>query len=154
MEESKKIYSEVLGVLLALGNKYVKKLPATIMPYLMKNCNFDSIPVIDKNKRIEEQNISEEARMLLTMIKLKYWCDYEEEKSEIIKILNENEKQYKEELIKKYNPDNLFKSKKNSSERIQDNAVTETAIVNYKEKNLIRKLFNKIKHLFKKTDNL
>ena len=150
MEESKEIYSEVLGVLLALGNKYVKKLPSTMMPYLMKNCNFDSIPVIDKNKRIEEQNISEDARIFLTMLKLKYWCDSEEEKNELIKLLKENERQYQEDLAKKYNIDNLFKNKNNFSEGIQDNDITDTAIVDYKEKNFIQKLFDKIKHLLKK----
>ena len=57
MEESRETYSEVVGVLLALGNKYIKKLPSTMMPYLMENCNSSNIPKIDRNKRLEEQNI-------------------------------------------------------------------------------------------------
>ena len=53
MEESRETYSEVLGFLLALGNKYIKKLPSTMIPYLMENCNRNNIPKIDKNKRQE-----------------------------------------------------------------------------------------------------
>ena len=47
----------------------------------------------------------------------------------------------------KYNTDNIFKNKKNYSENIENNISTETAIVEYKEKNFIQKLFDKIKHL-------
>ena len=50
----------------------------------------------------------------------------------------------------KYNPDNIFKNKKNYSENIEDNISTETAIVEYKEKNFIQKLFDKIKNLFRR----
>ena len=58
--------------------------------------------------------------------------------------------EFEKELREKYNPDNIFKNKKNYSENIEDNISTETAIVKYNEKNFIQKLFDKIKHLFKR----
>ena len=56
--------------------------------------------------------------------------------------------EFEQELRKKYNPDNLFKNRKNSLENITDDIAIETTIVEYKEKNFIQKLFDKIKHLF------
>lgn len=150
MEDNKKTYSEVLGVLLALGNKYVKRLPDDMLPYLMKNCDIHNIPQIDRNKRIEEQNISEDARILLTMIKLKYWCDSEEEKNEIINILKDNEKQYQEELTKKYDIDKIFESKNSKVAKKDINLEsTEKSLVKEKKISFFQKLFKKIKSLFK-----
>lgn len=106
---NEKVNSEVLCVLMALGDTYVNKIPSQVMQYLIKNSKKDYIPEIDKNKRIEEQNISKEARVFLTMLKLKYWCKTEEEKEVLLNILNENEKKQQKEISEKYNPDNLFK---------------------------------------------
>ena len=50
----------------------------------------------------------------------------------------------------KYNPDNIFKTRRIIQKNIEDNISTETAIVEYKEKNFIQKLFDKIKHLFRR----
>ena len=106
---NEKVNSEILCVLMALGDTYVNKIPSQVMQYLIKNSKKDYIPEIDKNKRIEEQNISKEARVFLTMLKLKYWCKTEEEKEVLLNILNENEKKQQKEISEKYNPDNLFK---------------------------------------------
>ncbi len=106
--ENIKVNTEVLGVLMALGDKYINKIPSSIMQYLLQNSDSNSIPLIDANKRIEEQKVSKEARTFLTMLKLKYWCDSEEEKNNLLNLLNENEKKQIEEKNKKYNPNNLF----------------------------------------------
>lgn len=90
--ENSKVNAEILGVLLALGDKYINKLPSSVMEYLTKNANMSEIPYIDQQKRIEEQNISKDARVFLTMLKLKYWCKSEEEKEILLNLLNENDK--------------------------------------------------------------
>ena len=90
--ENSKVNAEILGVLLALGDKYINKLPSSVMEYLTKNSNMSDIPYIDQQKRIEEQNISKDARVFLTMLKLKYWCKSEEEKEILLNLLNENNK--------------------------------------------------------------
>lgn len=92
MMENSKVNAEILGVLLALGDKYINKLPSSVMEYLTKNSNMSEIPYIDQQKRIEEQNISKDARVFLTMLKLKYWCKSEEEKEILLNLLNENDK--------------------------------------------------------------
>ena len=90
-----KVNGEIMGVLTALGNTYINKIPPQIMKYLTENCDMENIPNIDLNKRIEEQNISKDARVFLTMLKLNYWCNTEEEKNSLINLLNENENRKK-----------------------------------------------------------
>jgi len=144
MEECKEVYSQVLGVLLALGDKYMQKIPKNMMLYLKKNSDYNSIPQIDRNKSIEEQNISEDARAFLIMLKLKYWCESEEEKKEVIRTLKDNEKAYQEELKKKYNYDTLFEDKKNN-----DNVdFNPKLLMKVKKTNFFRRIIDKIKNLF------
>ena len=74
-----------------------------------------------------------------------------EEKERINNILKNNEDKYQAELREKYNPDNLFKKQKSEILNLENNTITEeTAIIEYKEKNFLKKIFDKIKHLFKK----
>ena len=56
-----------------------------------------------------------------------------------------------QDILEKYNPDNLFKKQKSEILNLENNTITEeTAIIEYKEKNFLKKIFDKIKHLFKK----
>ena len=57
-----------------------------------------------------------------------------------------------QEAREKYNPDNLFKNSKVKTQNFENTTITEeTAIVEYKEKNFIQKIFDKIRNLFKKS---
>ena len=96
---------------------------------------------------MEQQNLLPETVDILAMLKLNYWCVNEEEKKELMNLLNENEKNYQKELEEKYNIDNLFKNKESKMEN-------RVAMVEYKETFLSRVL-NSIKRFFglKKKDN-
>lgn len=91
MFKDKKILAEVLAVLLALGNNYINKLPKPLVEYIIKNADTQKMPKIDGAKRIEEHdNISKDARIILTMFKINYWCDTTYERQEIIKKIKAN----------------------------------------------------------------
>jgi len=78
------------------------------------------------------------------MLKLKYWCESEEEKKEVIRTLKDNEKAYQEELKKKYNYDTLFEDKKNN-----DNVdFNPKLLMKVKKTNFFRRIIDKIKNLF------
>ena len=146
----KDINSEVLGVLIALGNEYITLIPTEIFEYLFINCNPEKVPDIDKNKSILDQNISKEARIFLTMLKLNYWCKTSEEKEELIKILNENEKKQNSSQIDYYK--DIFKQNNliNNDNKNDNSNNTTTEMIEYKEKNFIQKIFEKIINFFKK----
>lgn len=152
MLEDEKVYSEVLGVLLALGDSYYSKVPENILTFLKDNCDHGYLPEYDRDKRIEELDISEEARMFLTMLKIKYWCKDEEEKNEVRKLLKLNQDKYNTELRKKYNPDNIFENRENEAESTNvEQPKKSTDIITKEEKqNWFKRFLIKIKSFFKK----
>jgi hypothetical protein len=142
----RKVNSEVLGVLTVLGDEYTSLIPEDIMEYFEANSDSEEIPIIDATKSIQEQNISKDARILLTMLKLNYWCKTQEEKDELIKLLDDNEKELNNKYAHGYK--DFFKENEIPSDSTHDNNSTATELIDVKEKNFVQKLFEKIKRLF------
>lgn len=130
--------------------EYVSKIPKKFRSILMEFEDKDYVFQVDLDKDIDEQNITEKTKDLITVIYRNYWCNDEERKA-LDMILTENERRYQEELSKKYNPDNLFKKKEHLN-NIQENNTyennLETSLVEIKELNFFQKIFDKIKNLF------
>ena len=59
--------------------------------------------------------------------------------------------EFEKDLREKYNPDDIFKNRKKTQNVFENNNLEENAIIEYKEKNFIQKLFEKIKYLFKRS---
>ena len=80
----------------------------------------------------------------LLKVCLNYWCETEEQKKDFIKKLNENEILYEEELKKKYDIENIFKSIKSNNKLLSENKVS---MIEYKQ-TVFQKILSKIKRLF------
>lgn len=137
--------SETLDILKHLDKEYVDKIPENLKKFLEKNKSVTYIPKLDHSKRINELNLKETTKDILTTLYIKYWATMEE-KSMYTKILKENEIKYQKKLSNKYNSDNLFKVKEINKE---DDIVENLSIVEYKE-SLLTKFMNKVKKLFNK----
>lgn len=105
----------------------------------------------DKSKKLNEQDIKPETRGLISLVYQDYICSENEKKDYILKCKNYEIKK-EEELREKYNPDNVFKNRKKLQNTKDNEVVKENAIIEYKEKNFIQKIFDKIKQLFKRID--
>ena len=108
------------------------------------SCNFDY------SKPLKELNLTKEAKGLIAMICLNYWCETEEQKIRFRNHLKKNEQAYQEKLQKKYNIDDIFKKKEiiNNEEITSENINKLTAEV--KKENIFTKLFNCLKKFLKK----
>ena len=142
--------AETNEILKYLPEEYVGKIPAKLRDFFKKIEDKDYITNIDPNKSLDEQDIKPKTKTLLTILYREYWCN-EEEKTELDKILMENDKKYEAELREKYNPDNIFK-KNEKTEKIV--TVEETALVKYENKSWYQKMIGFISNIFKnfKTD--
>lgn len=150
MENNDEIaYAEVDEILKLLEQEYVDRIPDKIKNFFKEERSKEYNPIIRADIPLDEQNLNRNTFILLAVLNLNYWCDSEEEKQEILREFAENENikiQEQKELEEKYNPDNLFKNrKKNNNDTPQ-----ELAIVEYKKENIIKKIINKIKKLFKR----
>ena len=138
----RKAYSEVDKILSFMDKKYVDKIPEKMRKLIKNEKLKDYEPDIKPDKSLNEQNLQRKTLAILAMLDLNYWCESEEEKQKLIQEYAENDKKKEQELREKYNPDNLFKNKIET-----ENVGTE--LVEYKEKNFIQKIMEKIKSFFK-----
>ena len=158
MNTNAKIYSEVDGVISAMGEEYRNKVPQKLKNLILKHKD-NSIEVkYDMAIPLTTQNISKEALSMIALIHLNYWCKNEEEKVELNRIFKKNAIKNEEEKNKLYSPDNIFKNKKS---QIQENIAKpeeqvsskNMQIIEYKE-NVFKRFIKYIKSIFSKNRKL
>ena len=142
-----KVYSEVYGVLNAVDEEYIRKVPKKMIDLIIKNKDNSMNFEYDLKKRLNEQNISREALSMIALIHLNYWCENEQEKAELNRIFKENAIKNEEERRLKYSPDNIFKNKKEVVHK--EEASQNMQMVEYKE-NVFKRVINFIKSIFVK----
>lgn len=145
--------SETLHYLKGINQNDLDRIPNKFIQFLNDNCLIDYECNFDYTKPLKELDISNEARGLIAMICLNYWCTNEEQKEIFKKHLTENELKYQEELRKKYNPDNIFNNKPNYvKESIKESSIQEgnMAMVEYTELKWYQNIFAKILNIFRK----
>jgi hypothetical protein len=138
-------YTEVYKVLENMPQEYVNKIPNKIINLLetskLENYETD----IDKQNPIDRTKLSKQALTIIAMLNYQYWCPNSKVKKELYNNYLANEEKEKQELQEKYNSDNLFKSKITEDIKIEEET---QALVEYKEKTFIQKIFDKIKRFF------
>lgn len=137
-------FSEVKCILDFLPIHYTEKLPKKLLNII--NSLYDEKFKIKINPNIElkNQNFSEDTKNIIAVLKYNYWCKDDEEKENLARMFKENEDKFQEDLREKYNPDNIFKNRKND-----DTEVNNLPVV-IKKENLFIKVLNYIKQFFKK----
>ena len=143
-------YSEVYCILNMLGENYIKRLPNSLYKIIRDSKSSTYNPQYSKEKSLNEQNIKRESLSMIALFHLNYWCNSNEEKEQLKQLFKNNEEKHQAEIREKYNPDNLFKNRKQEITTESQPFINDVAIVKYKEKNFLQKIFDKIKYLFKK----
>lgn len=96
---------------------------------------------IDTNKKLIDQNISEETKDIISLVYYNYFAD-DKEKNKIIKIWKENDEKFQERSREIYDIEKIFKS------RTKNYRKNELPIV--VKKNWIEKIIEKVKRFFNK----
>ena len=106
--------SETLHYLKGINQDDIDKIPNKFMLFLKENADDNYSCNFDYNKPLKELNLTNEAKGIIAMICLNYWCETEEPKPKFRNYLNINEQNYQEKLKKIYNVDNIFKNRNNT----------------------------------------
>ena len=139
--EYKIAYSEVLEILKYIPKEDFNKIPQNMIEMFKTNASNENKFVYNKNKTLQEQNVSEIARTIIAILFRDYWATTNQ-RDKILKVQEVERQKY---LQEKYNTDNLFKrSNKNVDETVQ---IQNMAMVEYKEP-LLKRMINKIKSIF------
>lgn len=138
-------YAEVIEVLNYIPMNEYKKIPKQYITFMEENCSETSSFVYNIALPFNEQNISDTAKNILGMI-FRLFIIGQSKKDE----LSNNDKEIKKQKeLEKYNPDNLFKNKKDDLKTIENTVAQEVNLVEYKE-SLFKKILNKILKIFKR----
>ena len=140
-----KAYVEVLEVLKQLNKEDFSKIPKEYIMYLEENSNKYFSFRYDLSKPLKDQNISENAKLILFFLFEKFGAN-EKQKKKIndfkANIIAQNEK----EKAEKYNYDDLFK-KRNHQNKIEN---VNNKLVIQNNTNIFLKIINYIKNIFKR----
>ena len=141
-------FAEVYDIIMHLEKELYDKIPKNFIKIVESNMDKEYKVNIDYNKNINDQNLLQDTRAILSLVYRDYLCSPEEKKELIEKDKKELELE-EERKREKYNPDNIFKNA--NTTKIEESEQKEnTQIVEYKE-NIFKKFINKIlKFLHKK----
>ena len=148
MEElSAEVATEVIQVLYNSDSSIICKIPYRIIEVLQEKSEESEKKVnFKENTELKDQDISEESKAILSILYRDYICS-EEEKIEVNKVFENNQKQYEEFQREKYNPDKIFEQ----DNKIKvNNTVVENSLIEIPKDKWYVVLFNKIKSIFKK----
>lgn len=140
--EYRKAFKEVYEILKYVSDEDLKKIPSEILIMIKENMQLDYNYKMNDICDFQNQEISEIAKAILSIIYRDYWATKEEKNN--IRIQEFNERNIiEQEKRKEYNPDDIFKKNKaktnNTTENIQ--------LVKYKE-NIFIKIINFFKKYF------
>jgi hypothetical protein len=146
-----KVLREVEYILQQFPKEIQNKIPNDFRNTIVKKMDVTYIPEpYNKNKTLDEQNISEETKKILALIYRNYLVSDEERKKLITEENNIREK-LENEKRKKYGAEDIFNNKTNNSQNINSNADADKLIIkSSNNKKWYKKLIEKILNFFNK----
>ena len=103
--------TEVLEILKHTKKEDVAKIPKKFIEFLESYSSKTYQFEFDHTKPLKELNLKPKTHAILGIIYLKYWANFDQQKS-FRKKLYRNEILHNKKIREKYNPDNIFKNKK------------------------------------------
>lgn len=147
-------FSEVYTILRCMPQTYYEMVPLKILELLETKRNREYFFLVDTNKKITEQPISEEAKAILANFYKYYWCS-DEKREELLKIDEEylSVPVYKrEETFQQNNLESLSDAlqKTEDIKLDSDNDAKKSLVEVKKTSSFFLRMIDKIKHFFSK----
>ena len=146
-EEYREAFSEVEQIINLMPFNLVNRIPSGFKKIIQSEKSKTYIPNI--TEPIEQSALKTETTIILAVIYRDFLCS-KEEREKLIERDTNKLVEFENELRERYNSDNIFKNKKVQHETNCNKTSQETAIIEYKNKNFLQKIFDKIKHLFRR----
>ena len=140
--------TEVDEILKYMDEEHQKMIPKKLREHISYNKLEEYNVLINPRIPLGKKNISKRALSILAVINYKYWCTDEEHKERLLEKYKKNEITTQEKLRELYNPDEIFET---SKQVYKNNDEEKQLIIYNKKENIIIKIINKIKLLFKLT---
>lgn len=135
--------TEVNEILKYLSEDLLKKIPEEIIDNIKENMSTSYELKYDNTKGLNEQNLKQETRAILSVIYRDYICN-EYMKKEIIQ--KDRKEWFELEKKKEYGNTDIFKKQNIQSKKTEENKALQVV----RKQNIIIKIINKIKIMWRK----
>lgn len=145
MIKTRQAYSEIDEFLGLLSEEQRNEIPKKLRDFFKEEKDQEYFKNIDKDIPIKDQNLKEETLAIIALLNLQYWCKDEEERKRLQEIYAQNEKEYQDILYEKYNPNDIFKKKEETTIENNNKIKEKMQMVEYKDpvfKRIINKILN------------
>ena len=149
MIEYNKRLVEVSVILNHLNKSDYDKIPKEVIDRIEKNKDTEYVWYYDETKDLKDQKVSKDTIAILSYINMKYLLN-EEQRKFVEEVFKENQKKIENIKRKKYNPDNIFKNKKESI--CEEKHIS--SMIEVKEEKWYQKIFKSIKEYIYKLKNI
>ncbi len=139
-------YKEIYEILKIFPKELVDRIPKYKLDYIKQNMD-ESYEYNITKETFDGKTMLDETAAILAILFRDYWAT-EKQKNKIINYHNTQREKIANEIKEKYDPENVFKQRRIEQEKI-DEKKENLSVVEYKE-NIFKKLFNKIKEIFKR----
>lgn len=139
------MYAELSEILKMMEPKEVNKIPTKLLEVIEKEKSNTYIPNYSSKIELNSQNIKKETLAMLALLYINYWCEDENEKKEYLKLIEENEQKYRQQIREKTDIKYITRTQK-----IEKNNVPEQELAVVKNKSFIKNVIEKIKSFLKK----
>ena len=139
------IYADLSEILKMMEPKEVNKIPKKLLEVIEKEKSNTYIPNYSSKIELNSQNIKKETLAMLALLYINYWCEDENEKKEYLKLIEENEQKYRQQIREKTDIKYITRTQK-----IEKNNVPEQELAVVKNKSFIKNVIEKIKSFLKK----
>ena len=146
-------YTEVLDILKYISKEDYEKIPKSKIKVFEENSNKNYSFTYDENKTLDEQNVSETAKMIIAILYRDYWAT-KEQRYVIIKkqreAREEQEKQIREriEQNRQIKEDDIKTIDVSTDLDLDYNYNQGTSLEIYRKDNILKKIIGKIKDFF------
>ena len=112
-------YNEVYGILIALGNNFIDKVPKDVLNNIIKKMSYTEkngqkkydIPKYDLKVSLNIQGVSKEAIAIIYYFYYNYWCTLEKEKIYLENLIKNNDNRIEVLKKEKYGNGDIFKNR-------------------------------------------
>lgn len=139
------MYAELSEIIKMMEPKEVNKIPKKLLEVIEKEKSNTYIPNYSSKIELNSQNIKKETLAMLALLYINYWCEDENEKKEYLKLIEENEQKYRQQIREKTDIKYITRTQK-----IEKNNVPEQELAVVKNKSFIKNVIEKIKSFLKK----
>ena len=150
-QEYMEAFTEVNEIIKLMPEELVNKIPSKFREMINEEKDEQYKP--DIKEPLEKCKLKEETIIILGLIYRDFLCSPEERKKlheKDAKELQEVKKAIEEEARQKYNPEDLFKNKKNEEKVTYKEETEEKSMTIVQEEKWYQKIFNIIKNIFKR----